>query len=113
MVAKQVWGAWQVQADDFGGGASSPVLRQAPDARSCVPQEAHSTFHKSTSVASTFTQGVNISDKIGIDLSSQTGYDKEASLAYVVGRTGRQICGLKGPPGGDSPAPGLIVAGEK
>jgi hypothetical protein len=112
-VTKQVWGAWQVQANDFGGGASSPRLHQAPDAKFCVPQEAHSTFHKSTSVAYTFTRGANISSNIGIDLSSRTGYDREASISYVVGSSGRLICGLKGPPGGSNPAPRLIVAGAK
>lgn len=110
-VTSQIWGAWQVQANDFGGGATTPELHQSPDARFCVFQEAHSTFHKSTSAAFEFTKGASLSDSIGIDLSAQTGYDRRARLAYTVGNTGRQICGLKGPPGGNNPAPELIVAG--
>lgn len=110
-VTKQIWGAWQVQANDFGGGATTPELHKSPDARFCVFQEAHSTFHKSTSAAFEFTKGASLSDNIGIDLSAQTGYDRRARLAYIVGNTGRQICGLKGPPGGNNPAPQLIVAG--
>lgn len=110
-VTKQIWGAWQVQANDFGGGATTPKLHKSPDAKFCVFQEAHSTFHKSTSAAYEFTKGASLSDNIGIDLSAQTGYDHRARLAYTVGNTGRQICGLKGPPGGNNPAPQLIVAG--
>jgi hypothetical protein len=106
-----VWGAWQVQANDFGGGASSPKLSQSPDARYCTSWEANSTFRKSATSAYNFTKGASLSDVIGIDLSAQTGYDNEARLAYVVGNKGRDICGFKGPPAGDSPPPRLIVAG--
>jgi hypothetical protein len=44
-------------------------------------------------------------------LASQT--KASGSYALKVGKTARQICGLDGPPGGDNPAPRLIVAGAK
>jgi hypothetical protein len=110
-IPKQVPGAWQVQANDYAGGATASRLRKSPDAKLCVPQMADSTFHRSSSKASTFTVGASLSDDIGIDLSSQTGYDHDTSLAYTVGSEPIMICGLHGYPGGSHPAPGLIVAG--
>lgn len=110
-IPQEVWGAWQVQANDYGGGASASKLRKSPDAKFCVFQMADSTFHRSSSAASTFTFGASLSDNIGIDLSSQTGYDHDTRLAYTVGSQGIKICGLHGLPGGSHPAPGLIVAG--
>ncbi len=110
-IPKEVWGAWQVQANDYGGGATVSTLRKSPDATHCVPQMGGSTFHRSSSAASTFTKGASLTGNIGIDLSSQTGYDHETSLAYSVGSEGTMICGLNGLPGGNHPAPGLIVAG--
>lgn len=71
--ANVVWGAWQVQGNDYAGGASSPKLTKSPDARFCFKYEAHVTFRKSTTSAYTFTKGVNTSGDIGIDLSTQTG----------------------------------------
>lgn len=110
-IPKEVWGAWQVQANDFAGGATVSTLRHSPNAKHCVPQMGGSTFHKSSTAAFTFTVGASVSDIIGIDLSSQTGYDHDAQLAYTVGSAGIMICGLNGLPGGSHPPPGLIVAG--
>jgi hypothetical protein len=106
------WGAWQVNANDFAGGVSSPKLSKSPDARCCAPYEGGTTFIKDTSSACEYTKGVSISGSIGIDLSSHTGYDSQASLAYVIGKKGRDICGLNGQAAGNSPPPRLIVAGS-
>lgn len=111
-IPQEVWGAWQVQANDYAGGATVSRLRKSPDAKFCVFQMADSTFHRSSSKAITFTKGETFSDQgIEIDLSSQTGYDHDTRIAYTVGNQGTKICGLKGLPGGDHPPPGLIVAG--
>ena len=112
-VTKQIWGPGKSRRTTSVEVHRRPGCTRHLTRHSGVPQEAYSTFRKSPSVAYIFTKGVNISDNIGIGLSSQTGYDHEASLAYVVGSSGRLICGLKGPPGVSAPAPRVIVAGTK
>jgi hypothetical protein len=56
-----------------------------------------------------FTSGVNISFWIGIDLSSQTGYDGEAFASYLLPKGG-WLCGTGFYPGNSNQ--GLVYAGK-
>jgi hypothetical protein len=50
---------------------------------------------------------VSMGAVIGINLSAQTGYDKDAAVRYHFVHA-HQLCGKKDNPGG---SPGLVVAG--
>lgn len=65
------------------------------------------TFSKST--AEEFTSGVNISFWIGIDLSSETGYDGDAVASYLLPKGG-WICGTNDYAGNNNE--GLVYAGK-
>ena len=108
------WANWQTQVTDSAGGTSSPRASSAFRTPYCVPYQAGSKFTLDTTSAYTFGQGVSISDFIGINLSSQTGYDTRAELSYkVTGKNGRLICGKNNNPGGVHPPPQLVVAGQQ
>ncbi len=61
----------------------------------------------------TYSTGVSIADKIGINLSAQTGYTATAEQQYWFTDTKnvRYLCGKNGPPNGTNPGPGYVVAG--
>jgi hypothetical protein len=56
---------------------------------------AGSTFNKQTGTAVTFTNGLEISGVIGIDLSTRTGFSRETRIVHEFFRAG-QICGTNG-----------------
>jgi hypothetical protein len=107
------WANYQVQADDGAGGAKSRVTRAAFRTPHCIFWQAGSTFKLTHTAAYVFTAGVSIHDYIGIDLSSQTGYDQSASISDHIGHYHRFICGLKNAPEGSHPPPLLVVVGER
>ena len=80
-----------------------------PSAGHCVPQLAGSTFNADTTKASTFSAGVSIASKIGINLSADTGYTTTAGLFFSFVSQGHPLCGVNGFPGSTNPAPGLLT----
>ena len=88
-----VWSKYQAQPTDSAAGASSPNTSSAFRATYCVWQEPNSRFRLYTTTAYNFTTGVSIAAQIGINLSSQTGYDTGAQISYkVIGKPGRWVC---------------------
>lgn len=74
-------------------------------ASNCAPYLAGSGLNKKNTTASTFSNGVSIKSKIGIDLSSRSGYS--ATVRHWVNFTKPgKLCGVDGVPGD---APGLMV----
>jgi hypothetical protein len=109
-----VWANWQTQVTDSAGGANSPRASSAFRTPYCVFYQGGSTYSLTTTSAYTFSRGVSIHDLIGIDLSSQTGYDVKAAISYqVTGKNGRLICGKNNNPAGSNPPPRLVVAGQQ
>ncbi|MFE2432657.1 hypothetical protein ACFXJ5_38845 [Streptomyces sp. NPDC059373] len=96
---------YKVKAISFAGGATTSSA-SIPTAKLCVTQNADTTFVENTSTAITWTDGLEISDYIGIDLSTETGYTKSAELTYHFNKK-RRLCGTGDYPGG---TPHRIVA---
>jgi hypothetical protein len=95
------------KATEYAGGEKIGS-EGAPGAKKCVPQPKGSTFSRTTSRASAFSTGVGIASALGINLSSQTGWDSQGSLSFSF-PTRAFLCGKNDDPGGR--APGVIVAG--
>lgn len=72
----------------------------------CVPEAAGSPFTKTTTAATTWTNGTHLGPVIGIDLSSKTGYSSESAVHFLFTANGR-LCGTNGDPGA---TPGRLVA---
>jgi hypothetical protein len=100
--------AYKVRAIAFAGG-SNLISQSAPATPlgNCIPLASGSNFVKSTTAASTFSSGVEISSAIGIDLSSRTGYNSNTKTTFAnTSGSSKQLCGVNGFPG---ESPGLIV----
>ena len=108
--AGSYWANYQAQATDFASGVFDPNTNPNIYPQFCRPFEPNSGVILKRYAAWTFNGGVNIHAVIGINLSSQTGYDLGAQVIYKVTKPGpsRWICGMKNNPGGSNPPPGLI-----
>jgi hypothetical protein len=71
-----------------------------------VKKTAGSSWDRTNTRASTWTNGVAIAKVIGIDLSTQTGYTTQATQHIVYQQT-RRLCGWQQDPG---LTPGLLMA---
>jgi len=101
---------YEVRATAHDGGAQASIPSGPPTVKSanCKKYGSGSNFTKSTTGATKFSGGVEISSIIGIDLSSKTGYTKKAAVKYHFSKTLR-LCGTKGLPADN---PGTLVAKE-
>ncbi|WP_250826727.1 hypothetical protein [Nocardioides bruguierae] len=92
-----------VKATNFSGGAPEARGAVPPDpSRSyCVPYAAGSESESEEQHAITWTNGAKLGGKIGIDLSSRTGFSSTSQVNFVFNKT-RKLCGTHGDPG-DSP----------
>lgn len=97
---------WQTRVHSFSGGSNTRVPSSAPSATYCVPFVAGSSFEKTSSSATTWSNGMDMSPAIGIDLSTRTGYSTSAKMKFTFSST-RNLCGTSGYPGG---TPGQMVA---
>ena len=89
----------------FGGGSRIRSVG-APTATHCVWEAAGVTFTKSSTAATTWSNGIDISGTLGIDLSSQTGYSTSADVSFAFSAR-HQLCGTADLPGGNA---GQLVA---
>ena len=92
---------YTVRATSYAGGTyPKPIAASStPSASKCVVQKAKSVFTTNTSSATTFSAGVGISSDIGINLSSHTGYSKNAQLKFSFSKDSH-LCGTSDYPGG-------------
>ena len=104
------WANYQTQSTDFSGGTLDPNTNPNIHPQFCRPFNPDSGITLKRYAAWNFNGGVSIHDYIGINLSSQTGYDQQTQVVYKVTKPGpsRWICGMKNNPGGAHPPPGLI-----
>ena len=85
-----------VSAVEFVGGTQ--LLTQAtPTATHCVPYAAKSDYFSSSQKAITWTKGATVSSDIGVNLSSQTGFDTKTKL-WIHVDVARHICGTNANP---------------
>ncbi|CAN7147252.1 hypothetical protein LJR045_000045 [Microbacterium sp. LjRoot45] len=83
-----------------GGSASSSSATFSTNAY-CTPSEKNTTTTIDDSTASTMSLGFKTSTIIGVDLSSQSGFNKNTSLVLKTPAAAPgKICGEKGYPGG-------------
>ncbi|MFJ4220535.1 hypothetical protein [Curtobacterium luteum] len=92
---------YSVRATSYAGGTYPKAIAASstPSASKCVVQKAKSVFTTNTSSATTFSAGVGISADIGINLSSHTGYSKNAQLKFSFSKDSH-LCGTSDYPGG-------------
>jgi hypothetical protein len=88
---------YETRPTGYAGGATY-VKTTAPSAGYCVYQARGTTFTRSSSSAYTFTAGLNVS-AVGVNLSSETGYDSSATVRYHFSAS-HHLCGTGGYPGG-------------
>jgi hypothetical protein len=79
----------------------------------CEREYAPTTITYNQGSAWTYASGVNLVELIGIDLSAQTGYDKNLVETYDFTDTkhARYLCGRSSYPNTLQPGPGYVVAG--
>ncbi len=51
------------------------------------------TFHTNDEKAGTFSAGVDLKQEIGVNLSAQSGYDKDTSITWTFPKGGGFLCG--------------------
>ena len=81
----------------FAGGATVATVSN-PTATYCNTYIAGATFSKDSSTAITWSNGVSIAAKIGIDLSAKTDYSTKSKIDFTFSST-RQLCGQGNYPG--------------
>lgn len=99
-VQKQIFGSAgciqqgnQVRPYRWDGGALSYAAASTPSAPNCSPVSAvPATLTKDTANAITFSNGLEISGVIGIDLSLKTGFNTSTKIKHVFSSVG-QLCG--------------------
>ena len=95
---------WQYIANGYAGGARRLWAPRKPETPFCT--QTFPAGHRTTITrieASTFTNGVDVSPVIGIDLSSQSGYDEQTKLSFHFTVGNRRLCGTKNQPVEDRP----------
>jgi hypothetical protein len=99
---------YKVESTQWRGGSD---LQQTANpggfAGWCVPEVRDARWHRGDTKAITWTNGVSIKSVVGIDLSSQTGYSREATLDINFAEGGHRLCGRGDFPGG---TPYLLMA---
>jgi hypothetical protein len=83
---------YRVRPHQWEGGAAWYTAATTPAANFCSPMPAGMTINKHTGTAVTFTNGLEISGLIGIDLSTRTGFSTQTRIVHEFFRAG-QICG--------------------
>ncbi len=73
---------------------SRKVTVLAPAARKCSRRfHTGETFSTTDEKAGTFTAGVDLKHEIGVNLSAQSGYDKDTSITWTFPKGGGFLCG--------------------
>ena len=93
-------GLSQVVAEAWATGQNK-VFVQPPDFpfKNCGENIGkNQSFTRKSGTAGTFKAGVNLKKVIGIDLSAQSGYNKQVNIKYVAGPSGGFMCGTDGLP---------------
>jgi hypothetical protein len=99
-----------VRARYWAGGAHYWTPPSAPPIASwnCAWHDKGTTFAQDRTSAYRFAAGADVSNVIGIDLSSQTGYSAATRVTFTFKDRGAHLCGTNGLPGRG--APGRLVA---
>lgn len=94
-----VWGdctyhsrQWRARSET--GGATSAATSNRPNFTNCTNVDAGTWYRaSSTGTAYSWSAGVEISGKIGIDLSSQKQYTSSNRITYYVSGSSKRMCG--------------------
>jgi len=99
---------WTVTLNGIGGPWSNPTPGATTvNAAKCETEGPNAPFTITTTDQATDTHGVSISNKIGINLSSQDGWSTSAALTYDLA-TSANVCGVSNFPGDSNPSAGFI-----
>lgn len=103
---------YETRSTGWASGATTAIWgsSQLPSATKCTPQEAGADFTKSTSTAITWSNGLDTSGVIGLDLSARTGYETDAKIFFDFPTVDQRLCGTADYPGG---TPRVLVAKPK
>lgn len=82
-----------------GSDEATPASLPSTPQANCVDFLRGSTFTKNTTKSVTWTNGLNISNHIGLDLSTRTGYSSNAKVFFDFNES-RNLCGTGDVPGG-------------
>lgn len=92
---------YELRPASFTGGSTSSSSTTFSTNVYCTPVGKDTTTTVDASTATTTSLGFKTSTIIGVDLSSQSGFNKNTSLVITTPKTrGGKICGEKGYPGG-------------
>jgi hypothetical protein len=99
---------YEYRVESFAGGDYSYNAASMPATNKsyCVRQTKGSWFEKSSTAATSWSNGVSASAVIGINLKSQTGFSSSVKVKYTYTGTAA-LCGASGKPGG---SPGYLFA---
>lgn len=89
-----------VKANGYAGGShvkKAPV----PSARYCTPLSRRDTVTRKTTTSNTWSNAVNFSGPLGVNLTAKTGWSSSASMSYTNNSSStKRICGTNGYWGG-------------
>jgi hypothetical protein len=97
---------WLFVFDSVNAGAGTPGA-PVVKATHCTRAAGKSTYTYYSTTQATWTGGASTSGIIGINLSSQDGWSRNAQLTYALKANG-QICGTKNVPNGHNPSAGWL-----
>jgi len=89
-----------VKANGYAGGSyvkKAPV----PSAKYCTPLSRRDTVTRKTTTSNTWSNAVNFSGPLGVNLTAKTGWSSSASMSYTNNSSSnKRICGTHGYWGG-------------
>lgn len=88
----------QVQPEIWATGQHKVNVKPPPVDKCGINLGPGGTFTRSTGTAGTFKAGVDLKKVIGINLSAQSGYNKQVSIKYTFPSEGGFMCGSNGYP---------------
>jgi hypothetical protein len=96
------------RVESYNGGNYSYETAKMPATNKayCVRETKGDSFEKSSTAATTWTNGVSASAVIGMDLSAKTGFNKNTKVTYKFSGTAA-LCGASSKPGNN---PGYLFA---
>jgi hypothetical protein len=97
---------WLFVFDSVNAGAGTPAA-PVVKATHCTRAAGGSTYTYYSTTQATWTRGASTSGIIGINLSSQDGWSRNAQLTYALKANG-QICGTQNVPNGHNPSAGWL-----
>ncbi|HEV8065391.1 MAG TPA: hypothetical protein VGP46_11190 [Acidimicrobiales bacterium] len=100
---------YQTRNIGWDGGTRLQNAGGAPSVHDCSPYIPGSGLNLNRTAAVTWSDGYDLGNVLGLNLSTQTGYSSSTSLDYQFSQS-HHLCGTENYPARTDPGPGQLVA---